>query len=495
MIDNAAEFFLFLPAYQGVGDTGDTLGRDEVLGVALLENSAGINEKDFALPGFWLGLVEEQDDTWGGGVVEEVFGQIEDALDEVLLNKPLANGFFLVGAGIARASGGGTGVEDDGGATFGIEAGVHVLDPAPVGGRFSGETGREAVEFVIVVVGLDVPVLVPHGISDDAIESTQLAVFFGAELGVLEGVADLDPALHIVDDHIHVGHGPGLGDVFLAEQFEGRVLRLVGGCHFRFHGELALDEKAAGAAGGVVDFHARIRPEDMGYDIADFAGGVELAGTLAAALGELADKVFVALADDVGLDVLKPETLGADGLNEVGEAVVVEVALAVGGRVEVHAVDDALQGRVFPGDGPHVAGDAFADLVRELANDGPDRLFGIVRHEGEVEADKLVVGSGELEGFLARADLGVDAVQFIIKDIAQAFGEDEGQDVVLVFRGVLGPTDGAGGVPYPGFQGFEVGQKNLPYQFIETPGSATGSGLLGSPDFLSGNISTTCSRI
>ena len=469
VVDNAAEFFLFLPPYQGVGDAGDALGRDEVLGVALLEDPAGINEEDFALPGLWLGLVEEQDDTWGGGVVEEVFGQVKNALDEVLLNKPLADGFFLVGAGIARASGGGTGVEDDSSTTFDVEAGLHVLDPAPVGGRFSGETGREAVEFVIVVVGLDVPILIPHGIGDDAIESAELAAFFGAELGILEGVADLDPALHVVDDRIHVGHGPGLGDVFLAEQFEGQVLRLVGGCHFRFHGELALDEETAGAAGGVVDFHARIRHEDAGHDLADFAGGVELASTLAAALGELTDKVFVALADDVGLDVLKPETLGADGLNEVGEAVVVEVALAVGGSVKVNAVNDALQGRVFPGDGPHVGGDAFADLVRELANDGPDRLFGIVRHEGEVEADELVVGPGELEGILPRADLGGDAIQFIIKDIAKAFGENERQDVVFVFRCVLSPTDGAGGVPYPGFQGFETAQKEPPLSvFLST---------------------------
>ena len=77
-----------------VGDAGDAIGRDEVLGVTLLEDPAGINEEDFALPGFWLGLVEEQDDTWGGGVVEEVFGQVEDALDEVLVNEPLADGFF-----------------------------------------------------------------------------------------------------------------------------------------------------------------------------------------------------------------------------------------------------------------------------------------------------------------------------------------------------------------------------------------------------------------
>ncbi len=220
------------------------------------------------------------------------------------------------------------------------------------------------------------------------------------------------------------------------------------------HRDLALDEQAAGAAAGVVDLHARLGREHARHDGADLGRGVELAGALAAALGELADEVFVALADDVGLDVVEPEALGADGLDEVGEAVVVEVALAVGGGVEVDAVDDALQQRVFPGDGPHVGGDAFADLVGELADDGPDGLLGIVRHEREVEADELVVGLGELEGLLARADLGGDAVQLVVEDVAEALGEDEREDVVLVFRRVLGPADGAGGVPDPGFEGF-----------------------------------------
>lgn len=177
-----------------------------------------------------------------------------------------------------------------------------------------------------------------------------------------------------------------------------------------FHGDLAFDEEAAGAAGGVVDVHAGRGLEDARHDGADLGRGVELAGALAAALGELADEVFVALADDVGLNVFEPEALGADGLDEVGKAVVVEVALAVGGGVEVHAVYDALKERVFAGDGPHVGGDTLADLIGELADDGPDGLGGIVGQEGQVEADEFVVGLGELEGLLAGADLLGDAV-------------------------------------------------------------------------------------
>ncbi len=116
VIDDAAEFFLFLPPDEGVGDALDALVRDEVLGVALFEDLAGVDEEDLALSGLGLGPVEEEDDARGGGVVEEVFGQVEDALDEVVVDEPLADGFFLVGAGIARAAGGGAGVEDDGGA-------------------------------------------------------------------------------------------------------------------------------------------------------------------------------------------------------------------------------------------------------------------------------------------------------------------------------------------------------------------------------------------
>jgi hypothetical protein len=39
-----------------------------------------------------------------------------------------------------------------------------------------------------------------------------------------------------------------------------------------------------------------------------------------------------------------------------------------------------------------------------------------------------VVGFGKLERLPARADLGGDAVQFIIEDVAEALGEDEGED-------------------------------------------------------------------
>ena len=125
--------------------------------------------------------------------------------------------------------------------------------------------------------------------------------------------------------------------------FSGAYLRLAAQLHLLVQHVLAGDEQAGRAAARVVDAHARLGVHDPGHDPGDFRRREELAGGLAAALGELADEVLVAAADDVGLDVLEAQALLADPLDEVGEAVVVDVALAVGRGVEVHPVDDAFE--------------------------------------------------------------------------------------------------------------------------------------------------------
>jgi hypothetical protein len=57
VIDDAAEFFLFLPPDEGVGDALDACVGDEVLGVALFEDLAGVDEEDFSFPLFGLRAV------------------------------------------------------------------------------------------------------------------------------------------------------------------------------------------------------------------------------------------------------------------------------------------------------------------------------------------------------------------------------------------------------------------------------------------------------
>jgi len=62
--------------------------------------------------------------------------------------------------------------------------------------------------------------LVPHRIGDNAIKGAEFALSV-SELGILEGVANLDLALHVVDDHAHVSHSPCFWGEFLAKQFLG----------------------------------------------------------------------------------------------------------------------------------------------------------------------------------------------------------------------------------------------------------------------------------
>ena len=106
-----------------------------------------------------------------------------------------------------------------------------------------------------------------------------------------------------------------------------------------------------------------MRVHDQRHDLAHFAGSVELTRALPAALGELADEIFVAAPDDVALDVGQPEPLGADGLDEVAQAGVVNVALPVSGGVEVNAINDALEQRVGIGNGAELRGELLANFV------------------------------------------------------------------------------------------------------------------------------------
>jgi hypothetical protein len=149
--------------------------------------------------------------------------------------------------------------------------------------------------------------------------------------------------------------------------------------------EAALYEQACGATTGIIDVHSGCGVHDAGHNETDLCRCIELARALTAALGKLADEVFIASPDDVRLHVSKAQALGVDGLDEVAQTGVVNIALAVGGSVEVNAVDDALEQRVGIGDGAQVGGELLADLVRERADDGPDVVVGFLRLQREKE--------------------------------------------------------------------------------------------------------------
>jgi hypothetical protein len=149
---------------------------------------------------------------------------------------------------------------------------------------------------------------------------------------------------------------------------------------------------------------------------------------------------------------LQPEALGADRLDEIRQPVVVEIALTMGGGIEVDAVDNALQARILFGDLAQVRGELFADLVRELTDDRPNGFLGIRRRQRKIKADELVVFVGELKGLFARANFARNAVQLVIVNVAEALGEDQREDEVLLFGRVSGAADRTGRLPDPGFE-------------------------------------------
>lgn len=152
-----------------------------------------------------------------------------------------------------------------------------------------------------------------------------------------------------------------MGGWIFQSDFFSRTRKFALPCFF-FQHELALDEQTGRAAAGVVDFHTRLRVNNARHEQAHILGRVELAGAGDAARDELTDEVFITAADDIRLDVVEIEALVADAPDEVAQPVVGQIAHAVGGRIEVHPVNDSLQQRVFVGDGAQVSGELLSDL-------------------------------------------------------------------------------------------------------------------------------------
>ncbi len=77
------------------------------------------------------------------------------------------------------------------------------------------------------------------------------------------------------------------------------------------------------------------------------------------------------------------------------------------------------------GDFPEPGGHLLADLAGQLADERPDGLVGVVRHEGQIEADELVVLVYELERLGPRAYFLGDAVDLVVEDVAEPLGKDQ----------------------------------------------------------------------
>ena len=208
------------------------------------------------------------------------------------------------------------GVEHHGRAAGRLQAREDVLHPAPVG-LAAGEARAlgEAVEFVGVVILFLEFALVPHRVGHHAVEGLEAVPF--AELGLAEGIADLNLALHVMDNHIHVRHRPCAGFVFLTVEFGRRERLARAEIHLFLQDQLALDEQSGRAAAGIVDIHPRLGVHDPRDDETNLCRCVKLSRALAAALSEFPNQILVAAPDDVRLHVGEAERLGANRLDEI----------------------------------------------------------------------------------------------------------------------------------------------------------------------------------
>ena len=94
----------------------------------------------------------------------------------------------------------------------------------------------------------------------------------------------------------------------------------------------------------------------------------------------------------------------------------------------------------------------FADLIGQLADDRPNWIIGILRLQRQEKPNELLVMLDELERLRPRPDFLGDAIQLVVKDIAQPFREDQRQDILLVLRRILCTANRTRRIPDPGFE-------------------------------------------
>ena len=422
----------------GGGDAGN--GVVGQLGLHAADHAtqlARVDEQYFALArGFAFG----QEPQAGGdlGVEEQLAGQRDHHFHHVGLYHGAADIAFAVLARGHAAVG-----QHDAGAAAGLEVVQHVLQPGVVG--VAG--GRGAVHPARVAFQAAVPPVadVERRVGQDEVSAQVGVLVLDEGVGRFAAQVEVDAA----NGQVHRGQAPGGGVGFLA--VDGHVAQLAA---VRFDEFFRLHKHAAGAAARVVHL-ALVRVQHGDQRVDDGLRGVELAAFFAFGAGELAEEVFVHLAQDVAGDGLV--FAKADGGHQVHQLAQLAVRQRGAG---VAFVEDAFQARVFLLDDGQRVVDAFAD-VGLLGGGAQAFPAGGFRHPEHVHF-AVVVALFQLFG----QQLGVAVVQEVVvsfvgkaagelvaprlKGVGYEFEENQPQHDVLIFGGVHIGAQLVGGGP----QGF-----------------------------------------
>ncbi len=362
--------FALLPGMEGIGDFLDVV-RGEVAQYAVFHvaHLAGVDKQGLTAPVAFLLvqreavlLVAGQEPDAGGnlGIGEQLAGQRDHAFHVVVFDQPLADFAFVVGVGTHGAVG-----QQQRHAAGGRQVPEHVLQPGEVGvalWRRAGDPAWVAGQ-LFVPPFLHVEGRVGH---DEVGAQVRVQV---VQQGVGRATAEVE--VDAADGHVHRGQPPGGGVALLPVDADlpGRFFALaVGGFATVLLDELfALHEEAAGAHGRVV--HAALERLEHFHDQGDDAlGRVVLAALLAFGQGELAEEVFVDVAEDVlGFQVQRLALVFAG--SEVGIREVTDQPGQLAG-IELHTgevlVEHVLQAGILALDGFHGVVDQPADRAHFL---------------------------------------------------------------------------------------------------------------------------------
>lgn len=302
------------PGVVGLGDAGDLLfgevtecpsdERAELTGVDEERLFAAVPQLLATERAARLAAGHEPEADGDAGREEQLAGQGDHAIDEVVLNEGLADVALAARVGGHRAV-----RHDEPGDTVGGEVMDEVLDPGVVG---VADRRRAVLPADILPASFAAPVGdVERRVGEDEVG---LQIFVQI---VVEGVGVLlaEVSLDAPKGQVHVGELPGRRVGLLAVDGDVGRLALVG-----LDESLGLHEHPTRAASGVIDPPLE-RLDHFDQELDDAAGRVELATQFAFSGGELAEEVLVDPPEDVlGPRLLVTEPDAGDQVDEFAEA-------------------------------------------------------------------------------------------------------------------------------------------------------------------------------
>ena len=397
--------------------------------IHLRENVAGVDEQDLVLfVRLGLVLVKEPERGRQGNRGEHIGGQRHHLADDALFDHLFAD---LV---LALACVGGRVCHDQRRLAVLIQGRGKVADPQVVGvgnrfflvGGFFRRLGGVAGNAVGIEARITADTVkgdlvhVERRICHDVIEGAESVVGIG-----VEGVGLGDVAAHVVEQQVHFSQLHGVRFLLYTVAAELHLLRLV--CIVGVHVPRSLDKHAAGTASGIEKFFiAGLRVQHFDHIPHDCGRRIEGPAVLTLCQGEVAEEVFIDLAEDINGAVFGDILENAD---DVGEQLRLllrhELGVDLLGQHTLHL-------GIFPLDGLHGLFHQIGLLrcVRRVIN---KVIIGALWEEEAALFDRDLLAGFLHAGAEPLGILRVDLILVLLEQNIRIAKEDQAEDRLTVF--------------------------------------------------------------